>query len=400
MQIVKGFRDIFPPESLKRRKIREVIENQFKAYGFLPLETPSIECDELLKSESEETQAVSDRFRLKDKGGRNLGLRYEFTVQLSRIFKENPSIKLPFRRYQIGYVFRDEALKPGKYREFMQCDADIIGDESINADAECIALAASILSELKIKADIIINNRKLLNSILESIGIKSKTQQIFREIDKLDKLSEREVRQNLSKLIKPDQINKIFILLKKDLQYFLKNKFEGAEEIKQLQDLGKFYGYKIKFRPSMVRGFAYYTGNIFEIWSKDMNIALGGGGRYDDKVGKYIGKKIPAVGISFGKLLDYPKIEIKGIKAVLISIGQERDSLKILRQLRKNQIPSLMFSGKVSKALEYANSYSIPFVIFLGKEEIKKKKVKIRNMISGKEELLSIKNVISKLKKK
>ena len=399
METVKGFRNIFPPESLKRKKIMGVIEEQFRAYGFLPIETPSIEFDKLLTSESEETAAVSDRFRLRDRGGRKLGLRYEFTVQLSRIFKENPNIKLPFRRYQIGSVFRDEALKPGKYKEFVQADGDIIGDSSINADAECVAVANSVLSELNIKAEIVVNNKKLLNSILSNAGVKSNNQQVLREIDKLDKLSEKEVKGNLSKILKKDQIKKIFILIKRDLGYFLKNKFEGAEEIKELQDLGKIYGYKIKFMPNIVRGFGYYTGNIWEIWAKDMDIALGGGGRYDEKVGKYVNRKLPAVGISFGKLLDYPNVEsAEGIKVVLISIGKDKDSLKILKDLRKNQISSLMFSGKISKSLDYANSYKVPYVLFLGKDEVKKKKVKLRDMKTGKEKLVAVNNLKSLLR--
>lgn len=399
IETVKGFRDVLPPESLKRRKIRQVIEEQFSLYGFLPIETPTIEYDELLKGDNEQDQSVSDRFRLQDRGGRNLGLRYEFTFQLSRIIKENPMLKMPFKRYQIGYVFRDEALKSGKSREFIQCDADIVGDESINADAECLALASSIMSKLNIGADIFVNNRKLLNAIAKEAGIDEKdTLQAFREIDKLDKLPEDEVKANLTKLIGTDNTNKIFLLLKKDLNYFLKNKFEGANEIKQLEDIGISYGFKIKFKPALMRGFSYYTGNVWEIWATGIGMSLAGGGRFDDKVGKYAGRKIPAVGISFGKLLDWPDIEAEGVKVVFISIGKDEESIRWVQELRNQDISCSIFFGKISKALEYANSYSIPYAIFLGEEESKRKKLKLRDMKTGKEQMLSLKTLIGKLK--
>jgi len=139
---VKGFQDFLPLESIKRDKIKKIVEKYFKLYGFVPIETPVIEFDELMKPSTlpneQEDEAVSDRFRLKDRGGRNLGLRYEFTFQLSRIFKLNPNIKLPFRRYQIGEVFRDEPVGTGRFRQFTQCDADIMGDQSVECEAEIL----------------------------------------------------------------------------------------------------------------------------------------------------------------------------------------------------------------------------------------------------------------------
>src|SRR3989338_10177289 len=161
---VKGFQDFLPPVSLKRKAVRQVIEEYFRRYGFLHIETPIIELDELMRPDTLQTEdeAVLDRFRLKDRGGRNLGLRYEFTFQLARIFKQNPTIKLPFRRYQIGEVFRDEPVSAVRFRQFTQCDADIIGDTDVHADIECLALVNDILEELKIESEVHINNRKLL----------------------------------------------------------------------------------------------------------------------------------------------------------------------------------------------------------------------------------------------
>ncbi len=395
---VKGFRDILPPESLKREKVTETIKKYFKLYGFLPVETPTIETDELLKGDNQEDEAVADRYRLKDKAGRELGLRYEFTAQLPRLFAEYKNIKLPFRRYQIGNVFRDEPVRAERYREFVQCDADIIGDPSVYADAECLALANDIIKELNIKAEIIVNNRKLLDSILEKLEIKDK-KQALREIDKLDKLGEQDVRKALSSLMDKKKIDNLFELLKKDLNYFVKNNFSGASEIQELIDICSLYNVRPRFSSSLVRGFSYYTGNVFECFSKEQKFSVASGGRYDKKVGKYLGRDIPSVGISFGTIVDYPKVESESIKVVVISIGKDKESIKFLQELRRNNISSLMMN-KVTKALEYANSYSIPYAVFIGEKEVKNKKFKLRDMKTGKESSLNKDNIIKLLQKK
>ncbi|MEK6842628.1 MAG: HisS family protein, partial [Nanoarchaeota archaeon] len=363
---VKGFRDIFAPQSVRREKIIGILQEKAKLFGFMPVETPTVEYDELLKGDNENDEAVSDRFKLKDKGNRELGLRFEFTVQLPRILKEFPNVKLPWRRYQIGSVFRDEPLRADRYREFSQFDADIIGDESINADAECLAFADSVLKELGIKAEIKVNNRKLLNSILQRAGIEKNQQQVLREIDKLDKISQKEIENNLKKIISQDSIKKLFSFLNKDLDYFTKNNFSGSEEIKQLENLGKIYGFKIKFTPTLMRGFSYYTGNVWEIWGNEKKAALAGGGRYDDKVGKYINRKVPAVGISFGTLLDYDKIDImdKTTQYLVISLNKEKEAIKLTQRLRSKGKICIIYYGKPSKALEYANSHFIQNAVF------------------------------------
>ena len=220
---VKGFQDFLPPESLKRDAVRKVIEKYFRLYGFSLVETPIVEFDELMKgdvllSEGQDS-AVSDRFRLKDRAGRNLGLRYEFTFQLARIFKQNPNIKLPFRRYQIGEVFRDEPVAQNRFRQFMQCDADIVGDSSVGAEAECLAPVFDILNELKINAEIQINNRKLLEAVIRCVEI-SQVKSVMRELDKIEKAGEDEVKMNLRKYAEAKQIITLFKLLEKDLHEF------------------------------------------------------------------------------------------------------------------------------------------------------------------------------------
>ncbi len=409
---VKGFQDYLPPESLKRAAIKKIVEKYYKLYGFLPVETPLIEFDELMKPESlaneQEDEAVADRFRLQDRGGRNLGLRYEFTFQLARIFKENPNIKLPFKRYQIGENFRDEPIRAGRTRQFTQCDADIVGDPSVNADAECITLVNDILSELNIKEfEIQINNRKLLNAIIESVEIKE-TKQIMRELDKIEKLGLDTVKANLKKYASSNQIVTLFKLMEKTLEFFKDNAFDGAEELESLIKKCKLYGIKTRFTPSMVRGLGYYTGNIFEFVLQNKKTTLIGGGRYDKTIGKFISKEIPAVGISFSieALIslcseELSKLKIETIPEILIiSFNQEEEAIKLAKKLRKNNISCSITEGQPSKALDFANAQKIPYAIFLGEEEIEKEKYKLKDMSSGEEKLLSEKQLINKFKNK
>ncbi len=401
IETVKGFQDYLPPESQKRKAVREVIEKYFLLYGFLPVETPTIEFDELMKPEGlieEDDEAVSDRFRLKDRAGRNLGLRYEFTFQLARIFKLNPNIKLPFRRYQIGSNFRDEPTGHGRFREFTQCDADIIGDSSIEADAECLSLFSEVLKELKIEYEIEVNNRKLLNAIIESVQI-ADVKKVIREIDKLGKIEEDIIKTNLKKYADSNQIITLFRLLEKPLSFFTDNAFDGAEEVKKLEDLCKNYGVKIKFNPYLARGFGYYTGNVFEVKAGGSTIASGG--RYDKTIGKYSGKEIPAIGISFGleRVTALATVKTESTKAILISFNQDEEMLKLLKKLRKSKISCIPVYGKPSQSLDYANSYNIQYAIFIGQQEIDQEKFKLKNLSSGEEKMLTEKQLISTLSK-
>ena len=191
---VKGFRDI--EDANKKIAIRNIIENNFKLYNYKPVETPTIEYEEFVKGNNLNDEAVSDIFKLKDKGKRNLALRYEFTFQLKRLSKNK---KLPYKRYQIGQVFRDEPITGNRWREFTQCDLDVIGSDVKN-EAEILNITSKILKELKINAPININNRKLLNEILEKNRIKEKDKfNVIKELDKLDRLSEKKVKNNLKK---------------------------------------------------------------------------------------------------------------------------------------------------------------------------------------------------------
>ncbi len=381
MEVVKGFRDYSGEEALKRQTIKDIIVKKFKTYGFSPAETPIIEYEKFVKTENEQEEIISDVFKLQDKGKRKLALRYEFTFQLKRLAKNK---KLPYRRYQIGPVFRDEPVSKARFRQFTQCDVDIIGS-TLRDEAEILKLVSEILKELKIKATICINNRKLINEILDKEKIKKK-QEVIKEIDKLDKLGEKEVKQNLKKY----NAEKLLILFKKPEAFF--RKYKTYKEIKELEKYCKAYGVKVKFLPSLARGLAYYNGSIFEVKTKKMKETLVAGG-------SYLINGIQSTGISFGleRITTLADIKIDNVKAIIISINQEKESIKIVEQLRNKNI-SCFVMDKISKALDYANKQKIPYTIFIGSEELKKKKVKLRDMKTGKEKLLRIDELIKFLK--
>jgi len=377
---VKGFKDFTGQEALKREVIKKILIEKFKIYGFNPAETPIIEFGEFVKGGNVRDEAISDIFRLKDRGERELALRYEFTFQLKRLAVGK---KLPFRRYQIGEVFRDEPTSSNRFRQFTQCDVDIIGS-TIRDDAEVLKVFSEILKELKIPCMVLINNRKLLNEILENEGIKDNftKEQIIREIDKLDKLEESEVKANLAKY----GAEKIITILKKQEKYF--EKYESFKEIQELKKFCLMFGFKVEFSPFLARGLSYYNSSIFEIRTKEMKESIAGGGAY-------LVNGIQSTGISFGleRLTSLAKIEPEAIRCLIISLGQDKEAIKLCQKLRDEKV-SCFVMDKLSKALDYSNQEKIPFVIFIGKEEIKKKKFKLRDMKSGKEEFLTEKEII------
>lgn len=369
-ELVKGFKDYSGEEALKRAEIKKILVRTFEKYGFDPAETPLIEYEEFVKGDNEKDEAVSDIFRLQDKGKRKLALRYEFTFQLKRLMQNK---KLPFRRYQIGPVFRDEPVSANRFRQFTQCDVDIVGS-SIKDDAEILSLTKEVLKKLGIEFTIYFNNRKLLNEILDKQGIKKKVE-VIRELDKLDKLPEKQVKENL----KEYKAEKILLILKKDL-----SNYESYSEIKELEKYLKMFGVKAEFSPYLARGLGYYNGSVFEIKTRKMKETIVGGGSYEFN-------KTQSVGISFGldRLASLAKIKFEKEKYLVVSLNQDKGAIKLVKKLREKSIASI-FYGKPSKALEYANSYNYNKVIFVGEKEVKENKLRVKDMNSGKESNLII----------
>jgi histidyl-tRNA synthetase len=366
---VKGFKDVIGNEAEKIALIKEVIKQAFESYGFTPAETPIIEYEEFVKGENPNDEAVRDIYKLKDRKKRKLALRYEFTFQLKRLAKNQ---KLPFRRYQIGPLFRDEPIRPGRTRQFTQCDADIVGS-TLKDEAECFSILKEVLDSLKIKFTLYINNRKLINEILDKNNIKDK-EEVIREIDKLDKLSIKEVKTNLKKY----KAEKLLDIFTKKEKYF--ENYESYKEIKELKKLCSLFGVIVEFRPFLARGFSYYNGTVFEVWSKDLKVSVCGGG-------SYLINGIQSTGISFGlePLILLTNIVLQIDKILIVSLNQDKAAIKLTQKLRKQGKNTTLFYGKPSKALEYANSYKIKKVIFVGEKEVKLKKFKIKDMRTGRE---------------
>lgn len=376
-ETVKGFSDV--EDSTKRNEIRNIIETTFKLYNFIPVETPVIEYEEFVKGNNERDEAVSDIFKLKDRGERKLALRYEFTFQLKRLSQNK---KLPYKRYQIGPVFRDEPTTGNRWRQFTQCDCDIVGS-SIKDEAEILKIVSEILSKLKIKFSINFNNRKLLNEILSDLKIpENKRESVIREVDKLDKLSEKEVLLNLSKY----GAEKLLEIFKKDEKYF--EKYESYKEISELKKTALLYKVKLNFQPFLARGLSYYNGSVFEVKS-DLKETISAGG-------SYLVNGTQSTGISFGldRLELLAKIDVFGSRVIIISLDQDKTAIELSEEIRSKGISCSIMYGKPGKALEFANSYKIPYVVFVGEDEAKKKKFKLKDMNSGEELFLDTKNLL------
>ena len=379
-ELVKGFQDFTGEEARKRAQIKRVIEDTFQLYGFEPAETPIIEQEEFVKGNNVDDEAVSDVFKLKDRGKRNLALRYEFTFQLKRLAQNK---KLPYKRYQIGEVFRDEPVKPGRLRQFTQCDADVVGS-SLKDEAEILALASEIFKKLGIKTTIYVNNRKLLNEILREEGIRGeRINAVIREIDKLDKLSEQEVKDNLKKY----NAGSVLEIFKKSESFFAK--YVAYSEINELKELCNNYGVEINFLPTLARGLSYYNGTVVEVRSEGKDSISGGGA--------YLVNGIQSFGISFGveRVTAFSKLKIKEGNVLIISLEEDKAAINLASKLRKKNIRCSMFYGKVGKGLEYGNSVKSPYAIIIGKEEVKEGKFTFKDLNSGKERKLDVDEIIS-----
>ncbi len=413
LQTARGVKDLAPQEKVLKNQVVQTIQKYFELYGFMPLETPIIERYETLAAKGaagEESDVLKEVFKLTDQGKRNLGLRFDLTVPLARYVAMNPTLKLPFKRYQVGRVYRDGPIKAGRTREFWQFDGDVVGSKSMIAEAELLKLADAVFNELGLKVVIKINNRKILNGILDKAGISEKENAII-AIDKLEKIGKEGVSKELRERgYKPGQIKKLFSILQegislKELEKELPDN-EGISEMKELLQYLKGVR-SIKYEASLARGLAYYTGTVFEVFLKKGSItsSIGSGGRYDDMIGNYMGggRVVPAVGFSFGLVPIVESLKgsaVNSTRVLVIPINTVNESLKIASELRSSGINVDFAMGKkgVSKNLQYANSLCIPYVIIVGEKELAKSKVTLRDMETGDEKLLVLSSVIKKLK--
>ncbi|MBI4453650.1 histidine--tRNA ligase [Candidatus Woesearchaeota archaeon] len=442
LERAKGTKDYPPEEKIARQEVIDKLRAIFELYGFSPLETPIIERFDVLSAKyAGGAEILKETFRFNDQGNRELGLRYDLTVPLARFIGMNPNMKMPFKRYQMGQVFRDGPIKTGRQREFWQCDVDTVGTKNMIADAEFIKVTQRVFESIGLDVIIEVNNRKLLDGLLEDLKIpEDKKNDVIIAIDKLKKVQLKDIEKELDeKGIPKKKVDELFKILKTDgtntqklekLRKLLKSTkaVEGLNEIEEVFNYADCTDSKkeelkeksnVVFSISLARGLSYYTGTVFEVFVNEENSkiefksSLAGGGRWDKMISEFLGtnREFPALGISFGiepitlMLNEIKKSKkIDGKKTVtqlyVIPIPFDKTAKKtaeIVEELRSNGLKVDMdIMGKgISKNLEYANSYNIPYVLFIGEEELKKKKYKLKNMKTGKEEFLDIRGILN-----
>jgi histidyl-tRNA synthetase len=412
LQLPRGMRDFPPEEKILRDEVISVLKGIFELYGFSPLETPVVERWEVLSAKySGGEEILKETFKLTDQGGRQLGLRYDLTVPLARFVGMNPTIKRPFKRYQIGTVYRDGPIKKGRTREFYQCDADIVGSSSPLADAECVQLALDVFEKLGIDVEVKINNRKVLYELAQAAEIPEElTEAAILSLDKLEKTGPDEVLREMTERGIARASAERFLSGAQDREALKKG--EGYRELEPV--LSALRDPRVVWTPSLARGLSYYTGTIYEVYAKNSSVtgSLAAGGRYDNMIGQFLGgsEKIPAVGISFGlePILEVLKekhpnrIMRKTVTQVYVIPFKTllAEGRAICQQLRRAGIKTDMdFSAKgISDGLKYANAYEIPFVVIVGPDEVAAGKVKLRDMRSGEEKLLTVDEVPHQIK--
>ena len=417
-----GFMELLPEEQILFEQIKNTIEKTYQKFGFLPLDTPIIELSEVLLAKAGgETEKQIYRFQ---KGDTDLSLRFDLTVPLAKFVAKNyGNLSFPFRRYQIGKVYRGEKAQKGRFREFYQCDIDIIGDGELNTmnDAEIPSVIYNVFKELGFdNFTIRINNRKLLNGLFESINQKENSTEILRIIDKIEKIGKEEVVKELQELdVSSEAIDKIigFIeiegssdeKLEKLANLGIDNDTykEGLEELTQTVKYVRAFQVPDKnfnVDLTIARGLDYYTGTVYETFLNDYR-ELGSvcsGGRYENLAEYYTDKKLPGVGISIGLTrLFYKLNELKLIQAKQKSISKVlvvpmlddmEFPIKVASKLRANGINTEVYLNdkKLKAKMKYADKLQIPYVIVVGDDEVKSGIVKVKNMQTGEEKEMNV----------
>ncbi|MBR4995729.1 MAG: histidine--tRNA ligase [Alistipes sp.] len=441
--IPKGTRDFSPAEMMRRTYIFDTIKSVFRTYGFAPLETPAMENlstllgkygdegDKLLfkiLNSGDYGAKLSDEQLRQPSNISEKGLRYDLTVPFARYVVQHQSeIAFPFKRYQVQPVWRADRPQKGRYREFYQCDVDVIGSRSLLNEVELISIVERVFSKLNINVTLKMNNRKILFGIAESIGHADKMIDITVAIDKLEKIGIDNVKAELAERgLEQEAIDKLQPIL--ELSGTNSQKLISLREVigdseaglKGIEEMAEIFGYverlgiklPIELDLSLARGLNYYTGAIFEV--KAMDYAIGsicGGGRYDDLTGIFGLPNTSGVGISFGadRIYDvmvglnlFPEEVNFTTKVLFVNLGEAEQmaSLKIISELRDNGIAAEIYpeSAKMKKQMEYANRRMIPYVVIIGSNELQERKATIKNMVTGEQSAVDFDEVCSRLK--
>ena len=414
---VKGSYDYLPEQQKIRNYINDTLKEVFEKYGYQPLETPILCYYDLLAGKYDENNDIlNEIYKLTDQGNRNLGLRYDLTVPFAKCIAITKDLKLPFKRYEIGRVYRDGPVKTGRDREFIQCDVDVVGISGQMIEAEIISLFIDGCDKLGIDVLIKYNSRNLMSGLIVEHNIADELiPSAITIIDKLEKISEAEIIEEFNKIgvSQKNAINllKDFKLNIEELNELYKDSDnelikQGLLEIKELESYIKDLGLKdkTKFVATLARGQEYYTGNVFEAYSKELTCSIGGGGRYDNMITDFIndGNKYPAVGISFGLSAIYEILRKKEqfknkslIDIYIIPMNTKKESLILANNLRKldYKVDIEMNDKKLKKSFEFANRENIPYVIVLGEDEVNNNCFNLKDMMTGQEYKIKLDNL-------
>ncbi len=417
-QVLKGMRDFLPSRMILRHYVIDELRRVFERFGFEPLQTPAIEYAETLEGKFGE-EADKLIYRFEDRGGREVGLRYDLTVPLARVVSMYPEMVKPFKRYQIAPVWRAERPQKGRYREFYQCDVDVVGSTSMIADAEVVIIAYQALRQLGFRGFLILlNNRKILQGVALKLDLdEEQAARVWRIIDKWDKIGPEGVRSELSDAgIPSEKVEQLYRLFESgatsvDTLESLKNRLgdvpialEGIRELEQIVrylDLSEVPAAFVRVDPHMVRGLDYYTGPIFEVVVEQPRIgSICGGGRYDRLVGALGPAQFPAVGISIGldRLIDVidelgmaPADVRDTVTQVLVTVFEPSllgASLGVAASLRAAGINTEVYlePDKLAHQLRYASRKNVPVVVIMGPDEVSRGEVVVRNMVTGRQD--------------
>ena len=403
---VKGSMDFLPNEQLIRNKIINTLSKTFTEYGYLPVETTTLCYYDLLASKyAGGAEILKEVYKLNDQGERNLALRYDLTVPFSKVIAMNKGLNLPFRRYEIGKVYRDGPVKVGRNREFYQCDVDVCGLSGQLVEAELFGMAATGYKRLGIDVYIEWNNRKFLSGIISLCGIQDEyISKVILSVDKLAKIGEDGVRNEIKELnISDNSLDELFSYFKLNIEE-LKIKFtdtdnlllkEGLKEIINLDNYLKELNLdNCIFTPYLARGLEIYTGTVWEVFDKNKNVtcAIGGGGRYDKIITNFIndGEEYPAVGMSFGLVPIYEILNKKqeeenslyDLYIIPMSDNEEIYALKLANNLREKGIKVIieMKKRKVKKSMEWADKNNVSYTIVIGESEIESNEIEVKDM--------------------
>lgn len=402
---IKGTFDYLPKEQVIRDYVVRILKEVFESFGYLPAETPTLCYYEVLASKyGGGAEILKEVYRVTDQGKRDLALRYDLTVPFAKLISLTKDLTLPFKRYEIGKVFRDGPVKVGRNREFIQCDVDVVGISDNYVDAELISLYVMAFEKLNISCTVDYNNRKLMTGLLEECGVlKEQMVDVITVIDKFKKLSKEEIQKEFFACgLNQEQIDELYTFFHlgfEGIQKAFQNSTnemiqKGIQELSEVETYLKSLGFsnQVHIDLTLARGLNIYTGTVFEVFAHNSKVtsAIGGGGRYDHIITNFIddGNEYPAIGCSFGldAIVEVVKEQqeenlFQKIDLFLVPLNTKKEAFVLAYELRKRGIHvEIQYNErKLNKILNAVDRAGIPFVLVLGEDEIKKEQIELKS---------------------